>query len=175
MVADRRKQVRRRSIVLVGFMGCGKSTVGRALAAAAGLPFVDVDREIEQLFGVSIPEIFSRHGEPAFRATERELVGRLVGGEPQVLSVGGGAFIDPETRHLLNAQATTVWLDPPFDVIVERIARSNERPLASSRSADELHRLWEDRRGYYAEAHIRVPTEDGEVDHAVHRIMEQLA
>ena len=112
-----------RPVVLVGLMGVGKSTVGRRLAVRLGVPFVDSDEEIEDAAGYSAAEIFERFGERDFRDGERRLVARLVEGEIRVIATGGGAFVDANTRRLLNERAITVWLDAPVDILAERTAR----------------------------------------------------
>lgn len=170
MVSDSREK----SIVIVGFMGAGKTTIGRLLARQLGLPFVDTDEEIERTFGLSVSEIFERRGEAEFRAAERELIAKLLRGEPQVLSLGGGAYLDHATREALNEQSTTVWLDVPLEVIAERVARSTARPLAIGKSALELRRLWEGRRSSYAEAHLRIETSSRDPSEVVARIVGQL-
>src|SRR5262249_38115527 len=118
-----------RPIVLVGLMGAGKSTVGRRLARRLGLPFVDSDIAIEEASGASSADLFERYGEHDFRDGERRLVARLVNGEVRVIATGGGAFMDPRTRELLNERAITVWLDAPIDVLAERTSRRDNRPL----------------------------------------------
>src|SRR5947199_3372682 len=118
-----------RPVVLVGLMGVGKSTVGRRLARRLGLSFVDTDAEIEDAAGYSAAEIFERFGERDFRDGERRLVARLIEGEIRVIATGGGAFVDPNTRRLLNERAITVWLDAPVDILAERTARRDTRPL----------------------------------------------
>lgn len=123
----------RRPIVLVGLMGAGKSTVGRRLAARLRLPFADADREIEQAADLSIPEIFARFGEEAFRDGERRVIARLIDGRPRVVATGGGAFMNAETRALILDHATAVWLDADIDVLVERVRRRNDRPLLVGR------------------------------------------
>ena len=145
-----------RSIVLVGFMAAGKSKIGRILAERLKLRFVDTDRLIEQSFGMPIAQLFQERGETEFRKAERETISRLLAQEPQVIAVGGGAFIDAATRHALNRDACTVWLDAPFELVMERLARSNARPLASGKSEAELRALWNERRRYYAEAQVRI-------------------
>jgi shikimate kinase/3-dehydroquinate synthase len=174
MVADRRGSSARRSIVILGFMAAGKTTIGKRLAARLGMPFLDTDCEIERAIGCSVAEIFARFGELEFRAAERRLISRLLGGEPRILSVGGGAYLDQEMRQAINAQAMTVWLDPPFELIFERLTRSNDRPLASGRSADELRRLWDERRENYAEAQLRVEISDADPDKTVEIILQAL-
>ncbi len=164
----------RRLIVLVGFMACGKTTVGRALAQRLGRSFVDTDHEIEHEFGLPVPAIFTRHGEQEFRDAERRLIERLLGRSNEVISIGGGAFVDPNARTSINARAISVWLDPPFELILERIARSGMRPLASGKPPGDLRHLWEERRGSYAEAQVRVATEDEDLDQSVQRILDQM-
>lgn len=151
-----------RPIVLVGLMGAGKSTVGRRLARRLGLPFVDSDAEIEEAAGTTAADLFERYGENDFRDGERRLVARLVDGTVRVIATGGGAFVDPRTRQLLNERAITVWLDAPVDVLAERTGRRDSRPLlrTGNRSAT-LARLSEQRQPMYAEAHIRILSGDG--------------
>ena len=151
-----------RPIVLVGLMGVGKSTVGRRLAKRLGLSFVDSDAEIEDAAGYSAAEVFERFGESDFRDGERRLVARLVEGDVRVIATGGGAFVDPRTRKLLNERAVTVWLDAPVDILAERTSRRDTR--AQLRNGDPkatLERLSQERRPSYAEAHIHVKSGDG--------------
>lgn len=153
-------------------MGAGKSTVGRRLAKRLGLPFVDTDAEIEEAAGSTAAELFERFGENDFRDGERRLVARLIDGTVRVIATGGGAFVDPHTRQLLNERAITVWLDAPLDVLAERTGRRNTRPLLRSgnRSAT-LARLSEQRQPMYAEAHIRIPSGDGAHSNVVEAII----
>src|SRR5437868_2356931 len=119
-----------RSIVLVGFMAAGKSRIGRLLAQRLNLPFVDTDIRIEEISGIPIAQFFCERGETEFRKMERELILRLLQSEgAQVIALGGGAFVDPQTRDALNRQARTVWLDAPFELVLERLSRSATRPL----------------------------------------------
>ena len=151
-----------RPVVLVGLMGVGKSTVGRRLAKRLGLPFVDSDSAIEDAAGYSPAEIFERYGEQDFRDGERRLVARLIKGEIRVIATGGGAYVDPRTRELLNERAITVWLDAPVDILAERTSRRDTR--AQLRNGDPkatLQRLSEERRPSYQEAHIHVRSGDG--------------
>src|SRR6476619_291068 len=110
-------------------MGVGKSTVGRRLARRLGLPFVDSDAEIEDASGLSAAEVFERFGEHDYRDGERRLVARLVDGQVRVISTGGGVFVDPRTRELLNERTITVWLDAPVDILAERTGSRDTRPL----------------------------------------------
>lgn len=169
-----------RPIVLVGLMGAGKSTVGRRLAKRLGIPFVDSDVEIEEASGASTAELFERYGERDFRDGERRLVARLVDGTVRVIATGGGAFIDPRTRELLNDRAITVWLDAPIDVLAERTARRNTRPLLrKGNRAATLTRLSEERQPMYEEAQIHIRSGNGAhgdvVDAIVTALQDHLA
>lgn len=151
-----------RPVVLVGLMGAGKSTVGRRLAKRLGLPFVDSDNEIEEAAGIGTAELFEKFGESDFRDGERRLVARLIDGTVRVIATGGGAFIDPRTRQLLNERAITVWLDASVDVLAERTGRRNNRPLLRRGDRSEtLARLAEERGPMYAEAKIHVRSSAG--------------
>jgi shikimate kinase len=164
-----------RPVVLVGLMGVGKSTVGRRLAVRLGVPFVDSDEEIEDAAGYSAAEIFERFGERDFRDGERRLVARLVEGEIRVIATGGGAFVDANTRRLLNERAITVWLDAPVDILAERTARRDTRPLL--RNSDPkavLQKLAEERRPSYAQAHIHVKSGGGAHEEVVSAIIDAL-
>src|SRR3982750_762924 len=131
-----------RPVVLVGLMGVGKSTVGRRLARRLDLPFVDSDSEIEEAVGLPWGELFERYGEEDYRDGERRLVARLVDGQVRVIATGGGVFVDPRTRSLLNERTITVWLDAPVDVLAERTARRDTRPLLKNGDPkDTLERL----------------------------------
>lgn len=122
-----------RTIVLVGMMGAGKSTIGRRLAARLRLPFVDADHEIERAADMSIQEIFDRYGEAGFRDGERRVIARLIDGGRHVLATGGGAFMQAETRAMILARTTAVWLQADLDVLVERVGRREGRPLLKDR------------------------------------------
>jgi shikimate kinase len=165
-----------RPIVLVGLMGVGKSTVGRRLAKRLGLTFVDSDAAIEDAAGLSPAEVFERYGENDFRDGERRLVARLVDeGDVRVIATGGGAYVDPRTRELLNSRAITVWLDAPVDILAERTARRDTR--AQLRKGDPkatLERLLAERRSAYAQAHIRVKSGDGAHKDVVDAILRAL-
>ena len=164
-----------RPIVLVGLMGAGKSTVGRRLAKRLGLPFVDSDVEIEEASGATTADLFERYGEHDFRDGERRLVARLVEGDIRVIATGGGAFIDPRTRQLLNERAITIWLDAPIEVLAERTGRRDNRPLL--RKGDRaaiLARLAEERRHSYAEAQIHIRSSGGAHGDVVEAIVSSL-
>lgn len=164
-----------RPIVLVGLMGAGKSTVGRRLARRLGLPFVDTDAEIEEATGQPWGELFERFGEADYRDGERRLVARLVDGEVRVISTGGGVFVDAATRELLNARAITVWLDAPVDVLADRTARRNTRPLLRNGDARQtLEQLSAQERPCYAEAHIHVSSGEGAHKDVVDAIVQAI-
>ena len=164
-----------RPIVLIGLMGVGKSTVGKRLAARLGLPFVDSDEEIEGVSGYSISEMFDRFGEASFRDGERRVVGRLIEGAPKVVATGGGVFMNPDTRAMILARATAVWLDADIGVLAERVRRRDTRPLLHGQDAGEvLARLAAERRPIYAEAHLHVQTESAPHSRAVDAIMAAL-
>lgn len=164
-----------RPVVLVGLMGVGKSTVGRRLAQRLGIPFVDSDAEIEGAAGYPAAEVFERFGERDFRDGERRLVARLVESEVRVIATGGGAYVDPTTRKLLNERAITVWLDAPVDILAERTSRRDTRvQLRNGDPKAVLERLSEERRPSYAEAHIHVRSGDGAHKNVVDAIVAAL-
>lgn len=172
--SGRAKPQAEQPIVLVGFMAAGKSRIGRILADRLKLPFVDTDREIENSCGVPIAQLFRERGETEFRKLERELILALLSRPPHVIAVGGGAFVNDETRDALNRRAVTVWLDAPFELILERLARSTDRPLAAGRSTSELRALFDERLGYYAEAQIRIDTSDADPARILARLIGKL-
>jgi shikimate kinase len=164
-----------RPVVLVGLMGVGKSTVGRRLARRLGLPFVDSDSAIEDASGLSAAEVFERFGESDYRDGERRLVARLVEGEIRVIATGTGAYIDPRTRKLLNERAITIWLDAPVDILAERTARRDTRPLLRNTDPRRtLERLSAEERPQYREAHIHIKSGNGAHRDVVEAIIEAL-
>jgi shikimate kinase/3-dehydroquinate synthase len=165
-----------RSIVLVGLMGAGKTSIGRRIAARLGLPFRDADAEIELAAGCSIPELFSRYGESDFRAGERRVIRRLLAGDPLVLAFGGGAFMDSETRSAAREEAVTVWLRCPLPTLLRRVAGRDNRPLlADGDPADVLQRLIDVRYPVYAEADVIVDCRDESPDLTTGRVLSALA
>jgi shikimate kinase len=150
-----------RSVVLVGMMGSGKSSIGRRLAARLAIPFVDADSEIEQAAGMTIPEIFEQHGEPYFRAGEARVIARLLDHGPQVLATGGGAFMNGDTRMAIRQKAVSIWLKAELDVLMKRIKRRTERPLLKNGDpAATLTALIAERYPVYAEADLTVLSRD---------------
>ncbi|MSV34221.1 MAG: shikimate kinase [Bryobacterales bacterium] len=160
-------------IYLVGFMGCGKSTIGARLADELGWSFFDLDQEIEKAAGEPVTEIFKRHGEAEFRRLETEALKQRVqdvrGGRPQVVALGGGAFTVQDNYELATTHGVTIWLDAPLDVIEKRIAVETHRPLAAD--PVRFRALYEDRRQAYARADYRIETFDLEKDYVVARIL----
>jgi len=158
-----------RSIVLVGMMGAGKSSIGRRLAARLGIPFIDADAEIESAAGMTIPEIFDKHGEPYFRAGEARVIARLLDNGPQVLATGGGSLMDSQTRALIGEKGVSIWLKADIDVLLKRTKRRNDRPLA-----EKIKDLLPIREPLYAQADIVVQSRDEPHDTIVDEIMMQL-
>lgn len=161
------------AIYLVGFMGCGKTTVGRALAEELGWSFIDLDEEIERRAGSPIAAIFDVHGEPEFRRLEtaalHDRVRNVQSGRPQVISLGGGAFLVEANFDLVANNGVTVWLDCPLARIEQRIAGHTHRPLARDR--DRMRSLFETRRHGYARADYRIVIEDDDASIAVASIL----
>ena len=166
-----------RSIVLVGMMGVGKSSIGRRLAARLGVAFVDADTEIEKAADMSIADIFARHGEAYFRSGEARVIARLLDGGPQVLATGGGAVMNADTRAVIKAKGVSVWLSAEFDVLMRRISkRKNERPmLQTADPAATLRELLVVREPVYAQADITVQSREVPHDAIVSEILSALA
>ena len=163
------------SIVLVGLMGVGKTTVGRRLAKRLGRDFVDADEEIERAAGLSVEEIFSRFGEDYFRDGERRVIARLLENDGQVIATGGGAFMNEETRALILEKAISIWLDADLKTLVKRVSRRNTRPLLKSGDpAKILADLAAVRNPVYATAHIHVTGNDSPHEMTVEKIIEAL-
>ncbi len=165
-------RLRAHTIVLVGLMGAGKTTVGRRLGQALDMPFVDSDAEIETAAGCSIADIFETFGEAYFRSGERRVIKRLLEGPPQILATGGGAFINAETRALIRSKAISVWLRADLDLLVRRVSRRDTRPLL--RNGDPvaiMRRMMEERSPIYAQADIVVDTDDNPHESVVQRVI----
>jgi shikimate kinase len=150
-----------RSIVLVGMMGAGKSTIGRRLSARLRLPFLDADIEIETAAGMSIPDIFETRGEPDFRDGEARVIARLLDGGPCVLATGGGAFMREETRNRIRDRAVSIWLKADVDIIMRRVKRRSDRPLLKTADpAATVGRLIEEREPVYQHADLTIWSRD---------------
>jgi len=160
-----------RSLVLVGMMGAGKSSVGRRLATRLGLNFTDADTEIETAAGMTIPEIFALHGEPYFRAGEARVIARLLDQGPQVLATGGGAVMDPRTRDLIHIKGISVWLKADLEVLIKRTKRrgTGDRPLL-----DRMKELLPVREPVYAMSDIVIQSRDEPHDAIVDDIIAEL-
>jgi shikimate kinase len=172
-----------RSIVFVGLMGAGKTSVGRKLAQKLALPFADSDHAIEDAARMSVPELFERYGEAEFRQLETRVIARLLEGGPQVLSTGGGAFMNEATRAAIRRASVSVWLKAELDVLLERVGRKDNRPLLRTGDPrDILARLMGERHPVYALADVTVPTREerkeviaDEVAQAVGRFLAEAA
>lgn len=170
-----------RIIVLIGLMGAGKSTVGRRLAARLGVNFLDTDNEIETAAGMTIPEIFEKHGEPAFRRGENKVIERLLqdmstGSPPGgVLATGGGAFMDPATRENIARYGVSVWLRADMELLLKRVSRRNNRPLLKQGDPREtMMKLRNERYPVYALADIVVDSVDAPHEEVVDMMLEKL-
>ena len=163
-------------IVLIGMMGAGKSSLGTRLAERLKLAFVDADAEVEAAAGMSIAEIFEAHGEAAFRDGEQRVIARLLKTGPQVLALGGGAFVDATTRAKVLDNAISIWLDVPVDELVERVKRKpSKRPLLANTNVHEkLTKLMREREPIYAEANIRADISGKSHDAAIERLVDLL-
>jgi shikimate kinase len=166
-----------RSVVLVGMMGVGKSSIGRRVAARLAIPFVDADTEIEKAAGMSVADIFAHHGEPDFRKGEARVIARLLENGPQVLATGGGAFMNPNTRDAIRAKAVSIWLKADLEVLLRRLSkRKNERPLLQTDDpAETLRALLAEREPIYAQADLTVYSHEVAHDSIVAVIMTALA
>ena len=165
-----------KTITLVGLMGVGKTSIGRRLALALDMPFKDADTEVEAAAGRTIPEIFATYGESAFRDGERRVIARLLEDPPHVLATGGGAFMDAQTRRLINEKSISIWLKADLALLARRVGRRDTRPLLAGKDPLEvLQAHAEARYDHYAQAHLTVET--GETAHqvAVDAILQALA
>ncbi len=166
-----------RSVVLVGMMGAGKSSIGRRLAHRLGLSFVDADAEIEAAAGMTIAEIFGSYGEPYFRSGEQRVIARLLEGGPQVLATGGGAYMNAETRAGIRTKGISVWLKAEFDVLMKRVKRraTADRPMLQGDPAQRIRHLMTERYPVYAEADVTVMSRDVSHEVIVTEIVTELA
>lgn len=180
MDKDARRQLTdklNRPIVLLGMMGAGKSSLGIRLADALGLNFADADNEIEKAAQMSIADIFESHGEAAFRDGERRVIKRLLDEAPHILALGGGAFVNDETRALVKDKAVSIWLDVALDELVERVGRKpGKRPLLVGQDVRaKLTELMNTRGPLYAEADLKVDVGGGTHEQAIERLLTALA
>lgn len=164
-----------RTVALVGMMGAGKTSVGKRLATRLGVPFKDADHEIEAAAGLTVAEIFDKHGETEFRSGERRVIARLLSEPPLVLATGGGAYMDAATRAAMKDRAFTVWLKAPIELLLARTAKRQTRPLLNnSDPRGTLERLLEQRAPVYAEADYVLECVDGPKDVAVEQVLTML-
>ncbi len=171
-----RQALGNRSIVMVGMMGCGKSAIGRRLANALDLKFVDADDEIEKAAGMSISEIFQQLGEQHFRDGERRVIARLLAGGPQVLSTGGGAYMSEETRERVRTAGISIWLNAELPILMKRVMRRDNRPLLRTHNPEaRMRELLDIRNPIYAEADISVESREVAHDVIVGEILQKLA
>ena len=165
----------RRSIVLIGMMGAGKSTIGRRLGARLRLPFLDADIEIEAAACMSIPEIFETRGEPYFRDGEARVIARLLESGPAVIATGGGAFMREETRNRIREKAVSLWLKADVDTIMKRVKRRADRPLLRTEDpAATVARLLEAREPVYQSADLTIASRDVPHDRIVDECIDAL-
>jgi len=176
MASAVRRALGGRSIVLVGMMGAGKSSIGRRLAIALDIPFLDADTEIEKAAGMSIPDIFESKGEPYFRAGEARVIARLLDGGPQVLATGGGAFMNEQTRAAVREKGISIWLKADLDVLLRRVKRRADRPLLKHGDpAETLEKLMAERDPVYAQADLTIGSRDVPHEAIVGEIVSMLA
>lgn len=159
-------------VYLVGFMGAGKTTVGRALAKRLDWQAVDVDEIVEQRERATVAEIFAKHGEAYFRAVERAVLLDQIAPRHVVVATGGGTFVDVQNRAAINRDGVSVWLDVPIDRLVARIPADGRRPLAADRASFE--RLYHQRRAAYDQAHLRLEAGRASVDALVEQLVDWL-
>lgn len=165
-----------KSIVLVGLMGVGKTTVGRRLAASLNLPFADSDQEIETAAGMSIADIFETHGEADFRRGEKRVIERLVNGRQCVLATGGGAFVDDDSRALIKSKCISIWLRADLDVLMRRVSKRATRPLLQTEDPRAvMERLMTERAPFYAQADFTIDSHDSPHDETVDEILNLLS
>lgn len=164
-----------RPIALVGMMGAGKTTIGRRLAAALNLPFFDADAEIEKAAGMSVSELFEKHGEASFRRGEAQVIERLLAGGPLVLATGGGALTNESTRALIRERAFSIWIRADVDTLVKRATRRATRPLLKQGDPKEtITRLLEARTPFYSAADIAIDSRAGSHTRTVNAIIAAL-
>ena len=175
IAAQVRDALGRRSVVMIGLMGCGKTSVGRRTAQQLGLPFVDADEAIEQAAGKTIKEIFDDHGEAYFRDGERRVIARLLRSPPQVLATGGGAYMNAETRAAIAETGIAVWLKAELPLLMRRVLKRSNRPLLQSANPEEVMRgFMAARYPIYAQAAITIESRDVPHDAMAHKVVEAL-
>jgi shikimate kinase len=171
-----RRALGNRNLVLVGLMGAGKSAVGKLVATALNIPFIDSDHEIERVSRMTVPELFAAYGEPEFRKLESRVIKRLLRTGPRVLSTGGGAFMNPETRASIRDNGLSLWLDADLDTLWDRVSKRDNRPLLKTENPKKtLEDLMFARYPIYAEAHLKVKSRDVKKDHMAAEVIAAVA
>ena len=163
-----------RPVVLLGMMGAGKTSVGRALGDLLAVPFFDADTEIEKAAGRSVASIFTDYGEAEFRRLERQVIARLLQSDICVLSLGGGAFVDPETRQRIKSAALSVWLKVDHALLLARVLRHGSRPMLKDDPQEKMKRLLAEREPIYAEADLTVLCDDRPVPQTARRVRDAI-
>ncbi|TLP46770.1 MULTISPECIES: shikimate kinase [Cohaesibacter] len=164
-----------RPIIMVGLMGAGKTTIGRRLANRLSIPFRDADHEIEAAANMSVADIFAEHGETHFREGEKRVIARLMEQGDQVLATGGGAWMNEETRALVNGKGISVWLKAEFDILMSRVRRRSHRPLLKDPDPEGvMRRLMDERYPVYAQADVTVDSIDVPHEKIVTFVIEAL-
>ncbi|MCD1265547.1 shikimate kinase [Shinella sp. AETb1-6] len=176
LAAEARAALGKRNLVLIGLMGAGKSAIGRMSAQALGIPFVDSDHEIERVSRMSIPDLFATYGEAEFRALETRVIKRLLRSGPRVVSTGGGAYINENTRRHIKRGGLTVWLKADLDVLWERVSKRDTRPLLKTENPRQtLENLMNARYPIYAEAEVTVISRDVRKETMVDEVLAAIA
>lgn len=164
-----------RSVVFVGLMGAGKTAIGRRVSSMLDLPFTDSDHEIESVSRMTVPDLFERYGEAEFRALEQRVIARLLETGPQVLSTGGGAFMNEQTRSAIAAHGLSVWLKADVDILLDRVSKKQNRPLLQNANPRAvLEKLMVERYPVYALADVTVPTRDERKEVIAGEVVEAL-
>ena len=175
-IEEIREKLGNRPIVLVGLMGAGKSSIGRRLAEKLEIPFVDADHEIEVAADKTIPEIFNDHGEAYFREGERRVISRLIENGAQILSTGGGAFINEETRQRIHAHGISVWLKADLPLLMKRVMKRADRPLLQTEDPEAvMQKLMDQRYPVYSTADVTIESRDVQHTQMVNEVIKVLA
>lgn len=176
LASEMRDKLGERTIVFVGLMGAGKTAIGRQVAQILDLPFADSDHEIEAVSKMTVPELFERYGEPEFRALEQRVIERLMKGGPRIVSTGGGAFMNAQTRQVIRDHGLAVWLKADLDLLMERVSKRQNRPLLKDPDPrGVMHRLMEERYPIYAQAHLTFETRDAKREIITEETLQAIA
>ncbi len=170
-----KSKIQQKTILLIGLMGCGKTSVGKRLARLLDMKFVDADSEIEKAAGLSVSDIFKLYGEEEFRAGERRVMKRLLEGKPKIIASGGGAFMSEETRKIAKEHALTLWLKADLEVLAERTGGKSHRPLlAEGNVVEKLKKLIDERYGTYALADVTVKSQNEHPQKTANRALRKI-